>query len=60
MSSRIDRYTLGKTMGMGFSAKVKAAYDDQGNKFAIKLIDMRKIQQKEAFVAQLLEEIRII
>ena len=60
MTSTIDRYTLGKTLGMGFSAKVKAAQDEQGRKFAIKLIDMSRIHQKEAFINQLREEIRII
>ena len=60
MVSQIDRYTLGKTLGMGFSAKVKVAQDDEGRKVAIKIIDMSKIANKDAFVLQLREEIRII
>ena len=43
MDPYIDGYRLGKTLGVGFSAKVKAAVDDQGNRYAIKLIQFDKI-----------------
>lgn len=37
MSSTIGQYTLGRTLGSGFSAKVKLATDPNGNRFAIKI-----------------------
>lgn len=60
MIAKIDRYILGKTLGVGFSAKVKMATDPEGNNFAIKIINVDKIDQKQAFMDQLKQEIVII
>ena len=38
MVSQIDQYTLGKTLGCGFSAKVKMCSDGNGT-YAIKIIN---------------------
>ena len=38
--STLDKYTLTKTLGSGFSAKVKFATDTDGNEYAIKLFDL--------------------
>lgn len=40
MTSTLDRFTLGKTIGSGFSAKVKIGTDESGNQFALKIFDM--------------------
>ena len=34
-----DKYTLTRTLGSGFSAKVKLAKDIDGQEFAIKIFD---------------------
>lgn len=36
----LDKYRLIKTLGEGFSAKVKLATDEQGNEYAIKIFDL--------------------
>ena len=68
MVSRIDDYTLGRTLGSGFSAKVKECMDANGT-YAIKISDIRftpriksyfmvastKIKRKKTFL--LLDEI---
>ena len=36
-SSKLDDFTLTRTLGTGFSAKVKLATDSQGKQFAIKI-----------------------
>ena len=46
MVSRIDDYTLGRTLGSGFSAKVKECMDANGT-YAIKIINTSVISQKE-------------
>ncbi len=37
MTSTIDHYTLGRTLGSGFSAKVKLAQMPDGNEVAVKI-----------------------
>ena len=37
MTSHIDGYAVGKTLGVGYSAKVKLATDDAGNQYALKI-----------------------
>ena len=37
MTSTIGQYTLGRTLGSGFSAKVKEATSSEGQQFAIKI-----------------------
>ena len=34
------KYTLTKTLGTGFSAKVKLAHDKDGKEYAIKIFDL--------------------
>jgi hypothetical protein len=36
----VREYTLEKTLGSGFSAKVKLASDPQGNQYALKIFDL--------------------
>ena len=36
----LDQYSLTKTLGSGFSAKVKLAHDASGKEFAIKMFDL--------------------
>ena len=38
----LDNYKLTKTLGSGFSAKVKLAHDESGKEFAIKIFDLKK------------------
>ena len=40
MTSTLDGYTLGRTIGNGFSAKVKVGTDSEGNEFALKIFDL--------------------
>ena len=40
MTATLDGYTLGATLGTGFSAKVKRATDQNGNEFALKIFDL--------------------
>ena len=40
----IDQYTLEKTLGSGFSAKVKLASDPQGNQYALKIFNLNNPQ----------------
>ena len=35
--SRLDNYSLGRTLGEGFSAKVKLGTRDDGQEFALKI-----------------------
>ena len=39
MTSTIDGYTLGKTLGKGFSAKVKHARKADGSEYALKIFN---------------------
>ena len=40
MTNVIDSYRLTKTLGSGFSAKVKLAYDSEDNECALKIFDL--------------------
>lgn len=40
MPSRIDQFTLQRTLGSGVSAKVKLAHDENGKAFALKVFDL--------------------
>ena len=40
ITGTLDKYRLTKTLGSGFSAKVKLGIDEDGNEFAIKIFDM--------------------
>ena len=36
-TARIDGYTIGRTLGSGFSAKVKLGTSDDGTEYALKI-----------------------
>ena len=40
LSGTIDNYKIGKTLGEGYSAKVKLAVDEEGNQVALKIFDL--------------------
>ena len=40
MTSTIDGFTLTKTLGSGFSAKVKLAHDANNDEYALKIFDL--------------------
>merc|ERR1712013_630964 len=40
MTSKIDGFELTKTLGSGFSAKVKLAKDEGNNEYALKIFDL--------------------
>ena len=40
MTSAIDGYAISKTLGSGFSAKVKLATDGANNEYALKIFDL--------------------
>ena len=44
ISGMLDQYRLTKTLGSGFSAKVKLAYDQEGKQYAIKIFDLAKAE----------------
>ena len=44
-ASYVDGYVLGKTLGVGFSAKVKHATGQDGSHYAIKLIDLAAVSR---------------
>ena len=49
MPSTLEGYTIGRTLGSGFSAKVKHATDQQGNQYALKIFrhDNPKFNQRQ-------------
>ena len=42
MTATLDNFTLGQTLGQGFSAKVKIGIDEDGKKYALKIFDLSK------------------
>ena len=59
MPSRVDNYTLGKTLGAGVSAKVKLAQDPQGNQYALKIFDLQNENVTQKTVELLRNEVAI-
>ena len=57
MTSTIDRYTCLKTLGRGLSATVKLASDPTGQKFALKIFDMRDAKHSELLLDTLRQEV---
>ena len=53
----IDEYTLEKTLGSGFSAKVKLASDPQGNQYALKIFDLTNPQNNSKAIELLKKEV---
>ncbi|KAJ3367650.1 serine/threonine-protein kinase KIN2 [Allomyces arbusculus] len=45
--TRLDRYTLGRTLGQGSMGKVKLAMDDHGRKYAVKIVARKSIATAE-------------
>ena len=43
-SGSIDQYKLTKTLGSGFSSKVKLATDTDGKQYAMKIFDLQKTE----------------
>lgn len=41
MSSTIDNFTLGRTLGSGFSAKVKVGMAEDGTEYALKIFNLQ-------------------
>ena len=52
-SGSIDGYQLGRTLGSGYSAKVKLAFDDKGEQYALKIFDLtrQEINEKANYTA---------
>ena len=53
----IDQYTLEKTLGSGFSAKVKLASDPQGNQYALKIFNLNNPQNNAKAIELLKKEV---
>ena len=53
----IDGYTLTKTLGQGFSAKVKLAHDSQGNEYALKIFDLNNPKNNKKAMDLLKKEV---
>lgn len=60
MTSKIDNYTLGKTLGSGVSAKVKLVTDQTDKQFAMKIMRFDKELSQEKLVKLLRDEVAII
>lgn len=50
MSATIDGYTIGRTLGSGFSAKVKEGYQADGSKVALKIFQKDKPNFNQEFI----------
>ena len=53
----IDGYTLTKTLGQGFSAKVKLAHDSTGNEYALKIFDLNNPKNNKKAMDLLKKEV---
>jgi hypothetical protein len=60
MPSKIDNYTLLKTLGAGVSAKVKLAVDQNGKQYALKIFDLENKSVTSATVKLLRDEVKSI
>mmetsp|Transcript_20354 Transcript_20354/g.23463 ORF Transcript_20354/g.23463 Transcript_20354/m.23463 type:complete len:443 (+) Transcript_20354:202-1530(+) len=56
---RVGKYELGRTLGSGSFSKVKLGVDDQGNQYAVKIIDKEQLI-REHMEEQLKREISIM
>ena len=57
MTSTIDGYQLSKTLGEGFSAKVKLATGPDGKQYALKIFDLSKESNSKAAIRYMKEEV---
>merc|ERR1712038_638942 len=57
MTSMIDGFTLTKTLGSGFSAKVKLAQDESNAEYALKIFDLTNPQNNKKAIDLLKKEV---
>ena len=57
MTSTIDGFTLSKTLGSGFSAKVKLATDNENNEYALKIFDLTNAANNKKAIDLLKKEV---
>ena len=57
MTSTIDEYQLSKTLGEGFSAKVKLATGPDGKQYALKIFDLSKESNSKTAIRYMKEEV---
>ena len=59
MTSTIDNFEISKTLGSGFSAKVKLAKDEDGNQYALKIFDLGNKHNNERAMKYLKNEVQM-
>jgi serine/threonine protein kinase len=59
MPKKVGKYELGKTLGSGSFSKVKLGVDEQGNQYAVKIIDKAQLA-REHMEEQLKREIAVM
>merc|ERR1712038_737923 len=57
MTNKIDNFTITKTLGSGFSAKVKLAHDEQNNEYALKIFDLNNPRNNKKAIDLLKKEV---
>lgn len=57
MTSTIDNFTVTKTLGSGFSAKVKLAQDENNNQYALKIFDLTNPRNNKKAIDLLKKEV---
>ena len=57
MASTIDGFTITKTLGSGFSAKVKLATDSNDAEYALKIFDLTNPQNNKKAIDLLKKEV---
>ena len=57
MTATLDGFTLGRTLGSGFSAKVKVGQDQQGQEYALKIFDLNNPNFNQRAFKLLREEV---
>ena len=53
----IDGFTLDKTLGSGFSAKVKLAHDESNAEYALKIFDLKNPANSKKAIELLKKEV---
>ena len=59
MTSVIDEYKVSKTLGEGFSAKVKLAEGPDGKQYALKIFDLSKESNNKNAMRYMKEEVQM-
>jgi len=57
IKATLDHYNITKTLGSGFSAKVKLAHKDDGSEYAVKIFDLGNTQNNARFMELLKAEV---